>query len=365
MTLWQLQIGLCRLVLMVALAVLPVSIAMLAFSPAWAASAPSNGFGKTFSEIESLAKKEGKVRFTSGTPDARQAKTFFKSFRDKYPQIEVEYNRDTPRTASERILAELLAGQNDYDLLTVLDSLMPTYKKANLLAGPFDWKALFGIREVYISPDRYFVGAGGSTDAIVYNTKLVPQERVPRRWEDCLDPYWQGKLVVDTRGGSFVRLYPLWGKEKLLDFARRLAANKPVWIAGNSDAVTLIANGEHPLMCGAFFSSTMRILSRAPSTPLGIVIPKEVGANLYATMAVVKNARNPNAALLLAGYLASDDGQKAYRGVFRDSPFDEGSEFGKRIKEAGAKLIFSGWNFTPAQETEVVKGILQAWGFRK
>jgi ABC-type Fe3+ transport system substrate-binding protein len=242
---------------------------------------------------------------------------------------------------------------------------MPKYKKAGLLAGPFDWKTLFGIRDGYISPDRYFVGAGGSTDAIVYNSKLVPPERVPRRYEDCLDPYWKGKFVVDSRGGSFVRLYPLWGKERLVDFARRLAANSPIWIAGNSEAVTLIANGEHPMMCGAFFSSSMRIVSRAPTTPLRLVIPREVGANLYATIAVAKNARYPNAALLLAGYLASDEGQKSYRGVFRDSPFDEGSEFGKRIKEAGAKVVLSGWDFTPAQETEIANSLLQAWGFRK
>jgi len=233
------------------------------------------------------------------------------------------------------------------------------------LAGPFDWKGLFGIREVYISPDRFFVGAGGSTDAIVYNTKMVPRERVPRNWEDCLDPYWKGRFIVDSRAGSFVRLYPLWGKEKLLDYARRLVANKPIWIAENSEAVTLVANGEQPMMCGAFFSSSMRILSRGPDIPLGVVIPKEVGANLYATMAVVKNARYPNAALLLAGYLASDEGQKSYRSVYRASPFDEGSEFGKRIKQAGAKVIFSGWDVTPEQENEIVGWLLQAWGFRK
>ena len=332
---------------------------------AQAASAAPEGFGKNFSEIVALAKKEGKVRFTSGTPDDRQAKSFFKGFREKYPEITLEYTRAQPRSNSERILAELIAGQVEYDLLTVLDTLIPKYKKGGVLAGPFDWQALFGIRDPYISPDRHFVGAGASTDAIVYNTKLVPQERVPRRWEDCLDPYWSGKLVVDSRGGSFVRMYPLWGKEKLLDFARRLAANKPIWIGGNSDAVTLVANGEYPMMCGSFYSSSMRILSRAPDTPLGVSIPKEVGANLYATMAVVKKARYPNAALLLAGYLASDEGQKAYRGVFRDSPFDEGSEFGKRIKQAGAKVVFSGWDFTPAQETEVVNLLLQAWGFRK
>jgi ABC-type Fe3+ transport system substrate-binding protein len=343
----------------------PLIFLVVAASFAGAASPASEGFGKSFSEIVALAKKEGKVRFTSGTPDEQQAKSFFKSFREKYPEINVEYTRATPRSDSERILAELLSGQIEYDLLTVLDTLIPKYKKAGVLAGPFDWQALFGIRDTYISPDRYFVGAGASTDAIVYNTKQTPKERIPRSWEDCLDPFWRGKFIVDSRGGSFVRVYPLWGKEKLLDFARRLAANKPVWMAGNSDAVTLVANGEYPMMCGAFYSSTMRILSRAPDTPMGVSIPKEVGANLYATMAVVKRARYPNAALLLAGYLATDEGQKAYRGVFRDSPFDEGSDFGKRIKEAGAKVVFSGWDFTPEKETEVVNWLLQVWGFRK
>src|SRR5262245_57474582 len=209
--------------------VLPLILFFLAANVSAAAAPAPEGFGRNLNEIVARAKKEGKVRFTSGTPDERQAKEFFKSFRDKYPEIEVEYTRGTPRTASEKIFAELLSGQSEYDLLTVLDTLMPKYKKANLLAGPFDWKGLFGIREVYISPDRFFVGAGGSTDAIVYNTKMVPRERVPRNWEDCLDPYWKGRFIVDTRAGSFVRLYPLWGKEKLLDFARRLVANKPIW----------------------------------------------------------------------------------------------------------------------------------------
>src|SRR5262249_32793332 len=149
----------------------PLIVLFLAAGFGGAPAPAAEGFGRNFNEIVARAKKESKVRFTSGTPDERQAKEFFKSFRDKYPEIEVEYTRGTPRTAPEKILAELLSGQSEYDLLTVLDTLMPKYKKANLLAGPFDWKGLFGIRDVYISPDRFFVGAGGSTDAIVYNTK--------------------------------------------------------------------------------------------------------------------------------------------------------------------------------------------------
>jgi len=328
-----------------------------------AASLSGQDFGKTLAEIVARAKSEGKVRFCSGTPNELEAKEFFKQFRERYREITLEYSRCRPAASSERILSELMAGQVDYDLVTVFDPLIPQYKKAAVLAGPFDWSGLFGIRPVYVSPDRYFVGSGSSTDGIVYNSKLVPKERAPKDWDDCLDPYWKGRFVVDNRGGSFVRLYPGWGKEKLLDYARRLAANKPVWIRGQTEILPLIASGEHLMMCGAFLPPALSLLSQEPGASLTIVIPREVGAELYATVAVVKKASYPNAALLLAGYLASDEGQKAYRSVFRDSPFDEGSEFGKRIKAAGAKVYFAGWNFTPEQQNEISRLLHQVWGF--
>jgi ABC-type Fe3+ transport system substrate-binding protein len=251
----------------------------------------------------------------------------------------------------------------DYDLLHISDELIPKFKKAGLLAGPFDWKGSFQIRDVFISPDRYMVAAGSSAYAIIYNTKLVPKEHIPRDWADCLDPYWRGRFLVETRANSFSSLYPVWGKERLVDYARKLAANKPVWGRGNTETMNKVIAGEYPMMCGAYLSSALRSLSRDKTIPLGITIPKEAQVGLFATFGVVKDARNPNAALLLAGYLASDEGQKSYRLVFRESPFDEGSETGRRINEAGAKIYFSGWEFTSEQENQVVKWLLEAWGF--
>ena len=122
MNLWQRQPLFRWLVSLASPPIIFLSSIVLAITPAWIGSAAAAGFGNNLAEIESLAIKEGKVRFTSGTPDARQAKTFSKSFRDNYPGIDVEYTRIMPHTAAEHILAELLAGQVDVDLLTVLDS---------------------------------------------------------------------------------------------------------------------------------------------------------------------------------------------------------------------------------------------------
>lgn len=326
------------------------------------AAAAVKGVGGSLDEIVALAKKEGKVRLCSSDPDERDVDKFFASFRQKYPGVAVEYTRCRGVESRERILSELLGGQIDYDLLHVSSELVPKFKKAGVLAGPFDWKSMFNIRDAFISPDRHLVAAGSSTDVILYNAKQVPKERIPRDWTDCLDPYWRGKFIVETRANTFTGLYPHWGKEKLLDYARKLAENKPVWARGNTEAMNKVIAGEYPMMCGAYLSSALRALSRDPAAPLGIAVPKEVPSNLFATFAVIKGCRNPNAAVLLAGFLASDEGQKSYRLIFRDSPYDEESTTAKLIRDAKAKILFTGWDYTPEQENEVLRWIREAWG---
>ncbi len=128
----------------------------------------------------------------------------------------------------------------------------------------------------------------------------------------------------------------------------------------------LIAAGEFPMLCGAYISSGRRFIARDPSANLAVSIPSEMPANLYATLAIVKGASNPNAALLLASWLASDEGQANYdKLVFRGSPLDENTEMAKMVKEAGAKVIFYGWDFSPAQSAEATQLIIEAWGFPK
>jgi iron(III) transport system substrate-binding protein len=321
-------------------------------------------FGKSLSEIVAAAKKEGRVRFCSSDPDEKDARAFLQGFTGKYPGISVVYARCRGTESRERILTELLAGHVEYDLIHVSEELIPNYKKADVLAGPFDWVALFGMRPVYVSPDRHFVVAGSSVYVIAYNPDLVPKERVPRSWEDCQDPYWRGKFVVDTRPLSFSSLYPAWGKEKVLNLVRRLGENKPIFKRGQTEVLAQIAAGEYPMICGAYLSSALRLLARDPAAKLTISVPKELGADGFATLAVAKKAQYPNAALLLAGWLASDDGQlMAYdKVIFRGSPFDERGETGRRISEAKAKVHYTGWDFPPEQLEEVNRMIIQAWG---
>jgi ABC-type Fe3+ transport system substrate-binding protein len=86
--------------------------------------------------------------------------------------------------------------------------------------------------------------------------------------------------------------------------------------------VAQIAAGEYPIMCGAHYATIFSLLRSDPKAKLAMTLPKrEVPVSLGEIMAVIKGSPNPNAALLLAGWLAGPDGQRAYDQVGRGSPF--------------------------------------------
>lgn len=320
------------------------------------------GYGQTYEEIVELAQKEGKVRFASSDPEEKREKAFFKPFVDKYG-IKVEYSRARGTESRERILLELMSGMVDYDLLHISEELITKYKQAGALEGPFDWEGLFKVNPIFIDPEKYMIAAGATLYFIAYNKDMVPEERIPRRWEDFLDPYWTGRFVVDTRPRAFTGLIPGWGEEKVLKYARALAANKPIWKRGQTATLAEVAAGEYAAFNGAYASSIFRILRRDPNTRLTYSVPKEVSSDHYCTAGILKGAKNRNAALLLAGWLVSDEGQKQYDVVIdRGSPLVK-TKMTKLIKDAGATLIFSGWEFTPEDEAESSKKVSAAFGF--
>ena len=66
--------------------------------------------------LESEARKEGIVRWASSTPQA-WAESSLQAFRKRYPQIQVEYMRQSGRALAERIVREYRAGKHDIDIV--------------------------------------------------------------------------------------------------------------------------------------------------------------------------------------------------------------------------------------------------------
>jgi hypothetical protein len=132
-----------------------VALAVPAFAGvADAAIANPPGFGKTFDELEKLAVKEGRVRMVSNL-FSEEVPQVLKAFYGKYPTIKVEFTRGSESGYSERILSERWRALVEYDLIDIANEFYSKYLKAQVLAGPFEWRKLFpGITEVQVSSDR-------------------------------------------------------------------------------------------------------------------------------------------------------------------------------------------------------------------
>lgn len=329
-------------------------------STAW----PQSKIGKNLEEIARLAAKEGKVRIASALERDEEA-LVFKGFYQKYPMVKVESARITGADAREKIFTEALGGLVEYDLADISSEVQAKFIKAGVVAGPFQWRNIFpNTNENQFSPNGYYASVGWSTHIVAYNPSLVPAERVPKKWEDCLNPYWKGKFVVDTRPKTLAALAIAWGEEKTLDFAARLKNNQPVWKRGQTEALTQVAAGEYAFICGSYYQSLHKIVRRDPKSKLALSFPSEVPAAIGEALAVMKGAQNPNAALLLAGWLASSEGQGGYDKIGRGAPFIEGSEKWKLMRKTGAKVIFRGWEDNDSEEA-MTKKILAVWGFAR
>jgi iron(III) transport system substrate-binding protein len=326
------------------------------------AGSQATAIGKAVEEIVKSAAKEGKARIGAGM-SSDDAAVILKGFNQKYPMIKVEVTRTSGIDPAERLLNEALAELVEYDLYDIPAALQNRFVKSGVLAGPIQWQRLFpNVPKIHFSPDGYFNAVGFNLRIIAYNASLVSPERVPKNWSDCLDPYWKGRMAVDTNPRSLSGLYKSWGEARILEYATRLKNNQPIWKNGQSEALAQLAAGEFSMLCGAHYASIHRLLRRDPKAKVAMSIPGEVPVSLGQMMAVMKGAQNSNAALLFSAWSNSVDGQKFYDQIGRGSPFVQGTEQWKLIENSGGKTVFEGWDRTEYEPT-ISKKIAAVWGF--
>ena len=200
---------------------------------------------------------------------------------------------------------------------------------------------------------------------VPYNRKLIPEDKVPAKWEDFLKPEFKGrKFAADIRPVQIAALVPAWGMERTLDFARKLAAQQPVWIRGITRMNTAIAIGELSLGLYSSFSSVRRAMDKDRTGSLSYKISEPVPTATWTTFGILNTADNLHAALLWFEFLASPEGQEIIDKYepFGASVFTPGSVTEQMTR--GKELSVVDWgHFTKMQE--YAAKIVAAYGFPK
>jgi ABC-type Fe3+ transport system substrate-binding protein len=317
-------------------------------------------------ELVSRAKKEGKLRVIISMADG-PLKQVTEAFRKKYPFLDTRSEGTRGTEVYVRQLQELKAGLtkgldvNDlqYDHY---QEYLPYLKKFDIL-GMVEQQVLQIPVQMVDPANRNIVAVGSGIQVVAFNRKLVSAEKVPNVWEEFLKPEFRDrKFVVDIRPKVLVALVPAWGLEKTLDFARKLAAQKPVWGRGDTRMATMVLAGEHALCAGPNFDSVLRVKAKDVTDAMGYKILEPVPVRLTETYSVLSSAESPFSGLLWLEFLTSPEGQKILdeHGPYEGSVFIPGTVQEQAAR--GKKLSVVDWNhYSKTQEYE--KKIVEAYGF--
>jgi ABC-type Fe3+ transport system substrate-binding protein len=210
-----------------------------------------------------------------------------------------------------RVIAEFQAGRRTPDILTTSPGNMIALDKTGLLDA-YDWIGVFAkelpaIREAV---DRTIEPLRGKTLAhmdviytMVYNTRLVSANDVPKRIEELTNSRWQRKLTVTASGTPFNTLGIALGKERILEMARAVKANRPVYKPHTPAVVAAVVAGETPV---GFGYTTGTDLEKSKGAPVDWLPLKDYIPLLQTNMAVLKGGQRPNLARLFAAWMVSD-----------------------------------------------------------
>ncbi len=193
-------------------------------------------------EIVNKAKQEGRLRVLAEM-EPPTIKAAVKAFTSKYPFINLHIEEISGADAARRNILEIKSGMaKDWDVLHLSTDFYNEYL-------PYLWKmdivgmAQQGILQIPVAmidpKHRNVAGFYSRFQVTPYNKTLVPTDKLPRLWEDLLKPEFKGKkFAADIRPTEIAALVPAFGLEKTLDFARKIAAQDPIWVRGGSRTVT-------------------------------------------------------------------------------------------------------------------------------
>jgi iron(III) transport system substrate-binding protein len=312
---------------------------------------PARGFAQTLAQLVEGAKKEGQLILSWGTGTMggiEGAAALEKAFNKTYGlnlQFKFTPGPAMPQFAS-RIIQEAKAGQpSSTDLYVGSENHV-----ARMPLKSVEWPKIFPhITAPMTDFDNKVLIVTTRTPGFTYNSKMVVGNDIPQRVEDALNPKWKGKIASTPYAASFDRLSMIWGEEKTTAFLQKFVKQVSGLIRCGEDE--RIASGEFAMLV---FNCDLAAPQEAKEKggPVDGQVFKDAGILSYWYVTVPANARNPNAAILLAAFLLNKEGQDIlYKTERSSSHLVKGTQMNKFVAEQEKR----GVKFVSYSVSEVIK----------
>ncbi len=334
-------------------AVLAALAVLIGAQPACALSANDivdyQGADREQKLIEGAA-REGQVVLYSAMIVNQTLRPLAAAFAKKYPFLKMTYWRADSEELLPKISAEVRGRNVVADLFE--GSGGGEVAVAAGLTQPFYSPVLAEYPAAYRDPTGNLAPTRLSYFGIAYNTRQVAADRVPKTYEDLLDPRWKGRMAwpyaTTGRYLFLINLRLAWGEDRAMAYFKKLAEQKIINFASGSarTLVDRVIAGEYPIALNIYAHHPL--ISAAKGAPVDTRLLDPV-PSVAGTISVVKDAPHPHAAMLLLDFILSREGQE----ILSDADyFPANPDVPARPQLAGIVPKSAGFNenFIPPQQ---------------
>lgn len=179
-----------------------------------------------------------------------------------------------------------------------------------------DWEPLLapGTPKEVIKEGGYGINTFQSHLGLVYDPRVIPAAEAPKSFADLGNPKWRNKIAMYNYANNYLTYAYVLGPEKFVPQLRAIMSNNP--------AAEIYANGQRRYMSGEYpillTSSQIYLQIKKAGVPVEFVSP-DISWLQNHNMILIKGSKVPNAARLVAAFLAGPDGHKIHNSVSRGS----------------------------------------------
>lgn len=252
------------------------------------------------------ARKEGNLSWYTSTPVA-----LAQQLADKFQEqtgIKVQLLRTGGQAVLRRLQQEVSAGRPGADVMTMSDGGAANGLAKQGLFEPFKPEGFDKVVDDARDRDGRWIAQRLSIVGIPFRSDKVKD--VPTTWSDLKHPKYKGLMVMPDPSFTAIQLVVVGMLSRTLgwDFYKALRANETMIVQGHQQVFSTMQQGER--IIGAE-GADPRSFSDGQEVPnQKMVYPTEGVFIVSSPTAVIKGARNPNAAKLFAQFMISPVAQK-------------------------------------------------------
>lgn len=230
--------------------------------------------------------------------------------------------RVTLQSGAATALANLVLQEQPHpraDLFIANDAGTLEFLKLKDALQPYISEQIRKIPEQFRARDGSWLGVSGRSRVIMYNTKLLRPEELPKSVFELGDPRWKNKMAMaTTRNESVIAwvtaLRLVKGDAFTKEYLLKLKANGIVTLNGHTDVRKAVGRGEFAL---GLVNHYYYHLELRDGSPVGVIYPDQGPTDIgvlvnVAGTAIIKNAKHVREAQRFLDFLAAPEAQKLF-----------------------------------------------------